>query len=118
MLHISQLVQNYERLKKDHDSSLKEFDCQLECLMSENRKLVKMVYLMKREIDQSRITLERLNSTIELKVESEANLSAKISTVRQERDDYYNRYRQVEREINKTRNEIDSLSNWRKVYED
>ena len=27
MLHISQLVQNHERLKKDQDSSLKEFDC-------------------------------------------------------------------------------------------
>ena len=66
MLHISQLVQNHDRLKKDHGSSLKEFDCQLECLITENRKLVKMVYLMKREIDQNRIAIERLNSTIEL----------------------------------------------------
>jgi predicted nucleic acid-binding Zn-ribbon protein len=39
-------------------------------------------------------------------------------TIKSERDDYYNRYRTTEREINKIRNEFDSLSNWKKVYED
>jgi len=35
--------------------------------MVENRKLIKMVHLMKREIDQNRITVDKLNSTVELR---------------------------------------------------
>lgn len=86
--------------------------------MVENRKLIKMVHLMKREIDQNRITVGKLNSTVELKEQTEKNLNSKMVTIKSERDDYYNRYRTTEREINKIRNEFDSLSNWKKVYED
>lgn len=73
---------------------------------------------MKREIDQNRIALDRLNSTLDLKAEGEKALNSKLQAVKSERDDYYNRYRAMEREINKIRNEFDSLSNWKRVYED
>jgi len=109
MLHISQLMFNIQSIKKDHELTEKEYEHSLECIISENRKLFKMIHLLKRNWDGCKNQLLLANRENERNKETINGLKDKLNEIKEDRDDLFGKLRALERDNNSLSNDLNNL---------